>query len=78
MPIARRLLQGAAAIAVLGPAYLLWQEPWLPMQPSEISARVTALLRYGAVEVPHEMAGPDHPQAALMARVAAGRRFDIR
>lgn len=71
MPMIRRVLLGAAAAVVLVPAVLIWREPWLPMTGQEISQRVAALMRYGAVDVPHQMAGPDHPQAALMARVAA-------
>ncbi len=59
--------------AVLVPAALIWQEPWQPMPPDDIARRVAALLRYGAVEVPHQMAGLDHPAAELMAKVASGK-----
>ena len=72
MSVIPRLLAGTAMVVVLVPAVLIWRQPWQPMTPAQLAAHVRALMRYGAVDVPHDMAGPDHPLAALMARVAAG------
>lgn len=77
MPLIRRSLLAGLALAVAVPAGLIWREPWQPMTAPEISERVAALMRYGAVDVPHDMAGADHPQAALMARVAAGEVLTV-
>lgn len=59
-------------LATLAASVLVALEPWQPLTPPEIQTRVAALFRYGAYDVPHEMAGPDHPDAALLAEVAAG------
>jgi hypothetical protein len=72
MPIIRKVLWGVAAATLLGPVVLIWREPWQPMDAGTITANVAALMHYGAIDVPHDMAGPGHPEAALMQRVGAG------
>ncbi len=67
---------GLAAVAIVLPATAVIIAPWQPMTPQQISAHVAALHRYGAIDVPQDMAGPDHPQRALMQRVAAGQALD--
>lgn len=77
MPMIRKIVAFSATAAILVPVLLVWREPWQEMDEAAITVRVAALLRYGAMDVPHEMAGPDHPQAALLARVAAGETLTV-
>jgi hypothetical protein len=60
----------AAGVAVVA------SQPATPFTADEINLRVAALWRYGAVEVPAQMARRDDPAQALMTRVAAGDRLD--
>lgn len=73
MPLIRRALLAGLALAVAVPAGMIWREEWRPLTGPEITQRVAALMRYGAVQVPHDLAGADHPEAALMTQVAAGK-----
>jgi hypothetical protein len=75
MPVIRKLALGIAFGIVIVPAALIWREPWLPMTAPEIAVRTAALWRYGAVDVPHDMAGPENPKAGLMVRVAKGEEL---
>lgn len=68
----RRVAGGLALIVLLGGTVILWREPWLAFDAVQMRAQVAALMHYGAVDVPHDMAGAEHPEAALLARVAAG------
>ena len=77
MPMIRKIMALSAAAVIVVPVLLVWREPWQEMDEAAITARVAALLRYGAMDVPHEMAGPNHPQAALLARVAAGETLTV-
>lgn len=62
-------LGGSAAVAA---AVGLALQAFAPFTPEEMALRVAALWRYGAVEVPAQMAAKDDPARGLMARVAAG------
>ncbi len=77
MPIIRKILALIACAVVLPVAILIWREPWQPMTKDEVAQKIAALLRYGAIDVPHNMAGPDHAQSALMQRVADGGMLSV-
>lgn len=62
---------GAAAVAVVA------LQSAAPFTPPEMAARVAALWRYGAIEVPQQMAAKDDPAQALMTRVAAGEVLTV-
>ncbi|MDZ7905845.1 MAG: hypothetical protein U5N55_08840 [Cypionkella sp.] len=47
------------------------------MSAAQIAAHVAALHRYGAIDVPHDMAGPNHAQRDLMRRAAAGHILNV-
>ncbi len=47
-----------------------------PFTPDEMRLRVAALWRYGAIEVPFQMATKNDPARGLMMRVAAGEALD--
>ncbi len=76
----RAWVKGAAGLMALGavvfPLAMIAAAPWQPMTRPEISAHVRALHHYGAVRVPHDLAGADHPAAHLMAPVAGGAVLD--
>lgn len=72
----RRLLGGFFLCIPAGLAAVIALQPATPFTRSEIQARVAALWRYGAIEVPHQMAPSDDPARPLMARVAAGEVLD--
>jgi hypothetical protein len=72
-----RWVFGAGGLAVvLGGAVGILLQPVSPFSREEMALRVVALWRYGAVEVPAQMAAADDPAQGLMARVAAGEVLD--
>lgn len=79
MPITvRRIVRWsmvAFLLAILTAAGLLVREPWQPLTEAQVQVRVAALLRYGAFDIPHQLAGPDHPDAALILRAAADQEL---
>ncbi len=68
---------GLAALAIVLPTTAVLTAPWQPMTTPQIAAHVAALHRYGAIDVPQEMAGLGHPLRALMQRAAAGEALDV-
>jgi hypothetical protein len=66
------LALGGVAVVVT----MVMLQPADPFTSDEMAQRVAALWRYGAVDVPAQMAKTDDPAAALMAKVAAGQVLD--
>ncbi len=72
----RRVFGAAGLAVVLGGIVGVLLQPITPFSRDEMALRVAALWRYGAVEVPAQMAAADDPAQGLMARVAAGEVLD--
>lgn len=66
------LVLGGVAVA----ATMVMLQPAEPFTSEEMALRVAALWRYGAVDVPTQLAKTDDPAADLMAKVAAGQILD--
>ncbi|MGV8950792.1 MAG: hypothetical protein ACOH2M_06775 [Cypionkella sp.] len=72
----RRLIWAVPAGVSVAIAAGIALQPATPFTPQEMAARVAALWRYGAIEVPQQLAAAGDPAQGLMARVAAGEAFD--
>lgn len=68
----RRLFGGVGLAMVVAAVAVVALQSARAFTPPEMARRVAALWRYGAIEVPHQLAAKDDPAQNLMDRVAAG------